>query len=134
MTNFRDLNRCKPEPFQIVTHQGFAVLVTNMRGEISEGSEGFFLHQTRFLSRFQIKVDEKSPQFVSAHAVDHHSLIAYYLAPLTSVANARAKPGEIVRKAIETVHLNAYTGGGVHFDIAVTNHSLVPAKLSLGSK
>ena len=131
LTNFRDLNRCKPEPFQIVTHQGFAVLVTNMRGEISEGSEGFFLHQTRFLSRFQIKVDEKSPQFVSAHAVDHHSLIAYYLAPLTSVANARAKPGEIVRKAIE-IHLNAYTGGGVHFDIAVTNHSLVPAKLSLG--
>ena len=135
-TDLRDLNRCRPNPGEIVAHRGFAALVASARGEIVEGIEGFFLHQTRFLSRFRIEVDDKSPRSVSAHQPDHHSLIAYYLAPTPAgVAagpekNAGGKPGEIVRKAIE-IHLNAYVGGGLHFDIFVTNHALAPTEITL---
>ncbi len=135
-TDLRDLNRCRPHPGEIVAHRGFAALVASARGEIVEGIEGFFLHQTRFLSRFRIEVDDKSPRSVSAHQPDHHSLIAYYLAPTPAgVAagpekNAGGKPGEIVRKAIE-IHLNAYVGGGLHFDIFVTNHALAPTEITL---
>lgn len=37
------------------------LLVTDTRGRIGNGMEGFYLHRTRFLSRLGIKVDEAEP-------------------------------------------------------------------------
>ena len=137
LTRLRDVNRCAVRPRDLVTHQGFAVLITDICGAIQEGLQGFFLHQTRFLSRFRINIGTEQPVFVSANKVDHHSFIAYYLAPTPvgkpAGANRhlpKAPTDEIVDKAIE-IQLNAFVGGGLHCDILVTNHALAPTEIPL---
>jgi hypothetical protein len=42
LTHLRDVNRCEVRPLDLITHQGFAVLVTDTRGTIQGGTQGFF--------------------------------------------------------------------------------------------
>ena len=114
------------------------MLVTNIDGHIdANGIEGFFLHQTRFLSRFRAKIEGSDPKFVSGNAVEHHSITAYYLAPTPVGAAAGPKrdaegdaTGEVVQKGIE-LQVNAFTGGGLHVDLIVTNHAMREADVTL---
>ena len=133
----RDVNRCSVRPTDLITHRGYAVLVTDTRGWIDGGKEGFFLHQTRYLSHFAIKIDHTDPKFVSANTVDHHFLTAYHLAPSPAGHAAGATPddddssgSEIVQKGIE-LQINAFVGAGLHLDIIVTNHALTPTTVSV---
>ena len=133
----RDVNRCSVRPTDLITHRGYAVLVTDTRGWIGGGKEGFFFHQTRYLSRFAVKIDDADPTFVSANAVDHHFLTAYHLAPSPAGRTAGATPdddnnsgGEIAHKGIE-LQINAFVGDGLHLDIIVTNHALISTTVSV---
>ena len=133
----RDVNRCSVRPTDLITHRGYAVLVTNTRGWIRGGEEGFFFHQTRYLSHFSMKIEGADPKFISANTVDHHFLTAYHFAPSPAGRSAGPTPeddsstdGEIIQKAIE-VQINAFVGDGLHLDIIVTNHALAPATVSV---
>ncbi len=133
----RDVNRCTVRPTDLIAHRGYTVLVTDTRGRIGSGLEGFYLHKTRFLSRLGIKVDESEPTFVSANVVDHHFITSYHLAPSPAGRAAGATPddasssgGEIVQKGIE-VQVNAFCGGGLRLDVIVTNHAMVATDVTL---
>lgn len=133
----RDVNRCSVRPTDLITHRGYAVLVTDTRGRIGADAqkEGYFFHQTRYLSRLVIKIDQAEPTFVSANKVDHHFLTSYHLAPSPAGLAAGASPdegsgGEIVQKAIE-LQMNAFVGGGLHLDLIVTNHALLATSVTL---
>ena len=128
------VNRLRVAPSYLVTHRGFAVLSAGRDGLITSGAQGFYLHQTRFLSRFEIKA--KDLQMVSANTTDPHAAIGYMLLP-SPAGPAGAPPGdeehdggEIVAKAIE-IRSNAYVGGGLHWDFTITNRSLAPASIAL---
>lgn len=136
-THLRDVNRCMVRPTDLIAHRGYTVLVTDTRGRIGDGLEGFYLHRTRFLSHFGIKVGGSDPKFVSANVVDHHFITAYHLAPSPAGHKAGATPdddsssgGEIVQKGIE-VQVNFFTGGGLHLDLVVTNHAMVETEVTL---
>jgi len=133
----RDVNRCTVRPKDLIAHQGYTVLVTGLEGWMGGGLEGFYLHQTRFLSRFGIEIDGKAPKPASANVVDHHFITAYHLAP--SPAGRQAEPegekvdppgSEVVSKGIE-LQLNAFCGDGLHLDLILTNHALAPAEITL---
>ncbi len=137
ITLLRDVNRCRVRPTDLIVHQGYAVLVTDVQGWIGKGLEGFYLHQTRFLSRLDIAIDGAEPKSVSANVVDHHFLTAYHLAPSPAGRPAepdreKADPGgsEVVSKGIE-LQMNAFAGGGLHIDVVLTNHALAPAEIDL---
>src|SRR5579884_253149 len=136
-TPLRDVNRCTVRPADLIAHRGYTVLVTDTRGRIGSGLEGFYLHQTRFLSRFGIKVDGAAPSFVSANVVDHHFITAYHLAPSPAGRAAGPTPeddsstgGEIVQKGIE-VQVNAFCGGGLRLDVIATNHAMTETAVTL---
>ena len=136
-TNLRDVNRCRVRPQDLIVHQGYSVLVTGVAGWIETGLEGFYLHQTRFLSRLRILVENAVPKAVSANEVDHHALIAYHLAPSSAgragePAGEAAKPedSEVIQKGIE-LQVNAFCGGGLHLDVTVTNHGLAWARVTM---
>ena len=131
------MNRCAVRPKDLIAHQGYTVLVTDVHGRIGEGIEGFYLHQTRFLSRLKLRIDEADPKPVSANVVDHHFITAYHLAP--SPAGRLAEPdgekkgasgSEVVEKAIE-LEVNAFTGDGLHLDLILINHALSEASVTL---
>ncbi len=133
----RDVNRCSVRPTDLITHRGYAVLVTDTRGRIDGGKEGFFFHQTRYLSSLGIRIDGSDPTFVSANTVDHHLLTSYHLAPSPAGRAAGPTPeddsstgDEIVQKAIE-LQVNAFVGNGLHLDLVVTNHALAETSVTL---
>jgi glycogen debranching enzyme len=133
----RDVNRCSARPTDLITHRGYAVLVTDTQGWIGGEKEGFFLHQTRYLSHFSMKIEGADPKFISANTVDHHFLTAYHFAPSPAGRAGGPTPeddgstgGEVVQKGIE-LHINTLVGDGLHLDIIVTNHSLAPTTVSV---
>jgi len=133
----RDVNRCSVRPTDLITHRGYAVLVTDTRGWIRGEKEGFFFHQTRYLSHFSMEIEGADPKFISANTVDHHFLTAYHFAPSPVGRSAGPTPeddsstgGEIIQKGIE-IQVNAFVGDGLHLDIIVTNHALAPAAVSV---
>ncbi|MDT7951130.1 MAG: glycogen debranching N-terminal domain-containing protein [Acetobacteraceae bacterium] len=136
-TRLRDVNRCTVRPDDLIAHQGYSVLVTDVQGWIGKGLEGVYLHQTRFLSRFHLRVEETQISCVSANVADHHCITSYHLAP-SPAARAAEPPGEhkgpsgseVVRKAIK-IQVNGYCGSGLHVDLTVTNHGLAAADLAL---
>ncbi|MBV9778100.1 MAG: hypothetical protein JO143_13740, partial [Acetobacteraceae bacterium] len=131
-----DVNLFWLRPGEYSAHRGHAILVTDTRGRVQSGTEGFFFRRTRFLSRLVMKVNDQEPHFVSANPVEPHFMISYHLAP--SPAGADAGPpgdkeksgGEMAQKAIE-IQVNRFVGGGLHMDVHVTNHGLAPTAVPL---
>ncbi len=136
-SKLRDVNRCRVRPQHLIVHEGYSVLVTDTQGWIGTGLEGFYMHQTRFLSRLRILVDDALPKAASANEVDHHVLTAYHLAPAPvgragEPAGESAEPSgsEVIQKGVE-LQLNAFCGDGLHLDVTVTNHALAPVQVTL---
>ncbi len=132
-----DVNLFWLRPGEYSAHQGHSLLVTDYHGRIRSGTEGLFLHRTRFLSRLVMKVNDEEPHFVSVNPVEPHFLISYYLAPSPAGAEAGPSPedkeasgGEMANKGIE-IQVNHFVGGGLHQDIHVTNHGLAKATVFL---
>lgn len=130
------LNRLRLAPEQIAIYRGEHVCVANRYGLMTSGLDGFYLQQTRFLSRFVLKLDGKPLRPVCANVVEAHSAIAYYLARFPAGAaggppgDEQAASGEIVDKGIE-VQVNSFAGGGLHQDVIVTNRALAPVTVAL---
>jgi len=132
-----DVNLYWLRPGELSAYRGHSILVVDPTGCIGSGTQGFYLHKTRFLSRLALKVGGKDPVFVSANPVEPHSLISYHLAPSPAGRAAGPTPGdkdssggEIAEKGIE-IQVNRYVGGGLHQDVHVTNHGMAPTKVTL---
>ncbi len=130
---FKDVNRFKMFPEVLIAYQGHSLLITGVHGQIRQGIEGFYHHQTRFLQHMDLEVDGMHPAFVSANPVDPYSYISYFLVPTPAGPRAGPPPdggGEIVDKAIE-IQLNGFVGNGLHVDVHLTNHALIPTEITL---
>lgn len=129
----KDLNRFKLFPETLVAYHGQSLLVTGIHGQIRERLEGFYLHQTRFLQLLDLSLDGLPLTFVSANPVDAHSFLSYYLAPTPAGRAAGPPPdggGELVEKGL-SIQLNGFVGNGLHLDLLLTTHALLPADLTL---
>lgn len=131
-----DLNRFRPRPWHLILHRGPALLIADLAGLITDGVEGFYYRQTRFLSKFRLTVDGAEPTSVSANPVASDAAIAYHLAASPAGDKAGPEPerpgsgGEIVRHGIE-IQVNRAVGGWLVHEVAVTNHALAPAETIL---
>lgn len=133
----QDVNRLKMFPDTLAAYQGHSICITGVHGHLLEGIEGFYHHNTRFLSRMAVRIDGCDPLFVSANPVDAYSFIAYYLCPHPGGREAGPLAddpaddgGEIVRSGIE-LQINRFVGDGMHQDVCLTNHALAEAVVEL---
>ncbi|HEY3719348.1 MAG TPA: glycogen debranching N-terminal domain-containing protein [Roseiarcus sp.] len=130
------LNRLRPDPETATIYRGHHVVVMDRDGLIASDEQGYYLQQTRFLSRFEVRGNGEKVKGVCCNGIEPYSAVAYYLLP--SPAGRKAAPrgdddpsgGEIVGKGIE-LQINTYAGGGYHQDIHVTNHALAEATIVL---
>jgi glycogen debranching enzyme len=130
------INRLRLDPEKTTIYRGHHVLVTDRHGQIKSEQDGYYLQQTRFLSRFELLSEGKSVKAVCCNSVEPHGAVGYYLLP--SPAGRKAAPvgdddpsgGEIVQKGIE-VQINTYVGGGYHQDVHITNHALAETSVVL---
>ena len=128
--------RLRVDPERVAAHCGVHVLELNPRGLIEAASDGYYFHQTRFLSRFALASAGKAVKPVSCASVEPHATVSYYLLP-TPAGRAAAPPGdddpsggEIAAKGIE-IQIDAFVGGGLHLDVTVTNRGLVRTDFAL---
>jgi glycogen debranching enzyme len=132
----RKLIRLHPRESNFEVSQGRAVLSTNLSGFIfPDTSDGFFVHQTRMLSRYRWLIDGKEPLPVVLSNVEQHSWMGYYiqLPPHLGAQFQDRGSGEMEEVSERSVELrlSRYVGFGLHEDVDLTNYTQQPVQLEL---
>ena len=101
--------------------EGSTFCLCDERGDIAEMTTGFFAHDTRFLSKFVLRVDGTRPLLLSSGRVEHFSA-AFFLRN----ANVDPLPGDALSIARER-----FVGTGMQERLRVRNESMGRLELSL---
>jgi glycogen debranching enzyme len=98
----------------VIIHRGSSFLVADSCGDIDPSSEcGFYVHDTRFLSGWQLRLDGKQPMPLSA-STPRIQEARHYLTNPDLVACKRATLGIRLRRVV---------AGGLHADLDLENFS-----------
>jgi glycogen debranching enzyme len=120
------LVRLRPRPKTLHISQGRSVFESDRDGLIPPDSAyGFFVHETRLLSRYEYLINETSPQPIAVSSVRQHSFLGYYVAFPPDRMQSEKDPGsgemeEVSEHTIE-LRVSRYVGGGLHEDLDLTN-------------
>jgi glycogen debranching enzyme len=101
--------------------EGSTFCLCDERGDIAEMTTGLFAHDTRFLSKFVLRVDGTRPLLLSSGRVEHFSA-AFFLRN----ANVDPLPGDALSIARER-----FVGTGMQERLRVRNESMGRLELSL---
>jgi hypothetical protein len=123
------LVRLRPRDDTIWVAQGRTVLATGRDGFITSGSEhGLFVHETRMISRYFLRIDGEAPKLVAQSNVEQHSWMGYYVRgmPGIVVPDPDAGSGLVDPSSEQTLEcrLSRYAGHGLHEDVDLSNFSL----------
>lgn len=69
------------QPLQITIHSGSAMLVTDHEGWVRGGRTGLFDHDTRYLSTYEMSIDELTPEFLTAEQPVFNGVVLSYTNP-----------------------------------------------------
>ncbi len=98
----------------VVATSGPVFVVSGRSGNIQpRTSEGFYAYDTRFLSRFHLSVQGRTPVLIGSGIVNH-ALNSFYL----SSSGSRNLPSGTL-----SIVRDRYISHGLHEDISVVNHS-----------
>jgi glycogen debranching enzyme len=101
--------------------EGSTFCISDEWGDVGERSSGFFAEDTRFLSRFALRLDGERPLLLSSRRVDYFSA-AFYLR--NQAAGGLAVDSVSVARA-------RFVGEGMQERIALENHTGDPVRLRL---
>jgi glycogen debranching enzyme len=102
---------------------GSTFVVSDRRGDIEAAPDqphGFFFRDTRFLSRWVLRVDDRPLDVLSTDDIDYFSA-QFFLYPPTGTIYENADLSVIRQRAV---------GDGIHEDVIVLNHAAHPIELS----
>ena len=103
---------------------GSTFVVSDRPGDIDAGVDtphGLLHRDTRFLSRWRLRLDGRPLQVLSTEDVDYFAA-QFFLAPST---------GTIYQNPSLSVIRQRYVGDGLHEDLVVLNHARHPVKATL---
>lgn len=90
-----------------------AFMVSSPNGDVVEGtSQGLFVSDTRFLSKFAVRVNGWSPEILTSGTINNYAATIYATNPADSAFATRTL--SIIR--------DRFVGDGVHEDIFIANH------------
>lgn len=122
------LIRLQPHNDSWFIGQGRTVLRTARNGSIPENTPyGLFVHETRLLSRHEIRINDQELIPVALSNVSQHSWLGYYilLPPGADPGPRDQGSGEVPPYAENTleVKISRFAGEGLHEDIELVNYS-----------
>ena len=130
----RSLIRIRLRDDTVYVSHGGTVLATQRDGLLREASEqGFFVDQTRLVSRYRCLVNGEPPLPVTSSNVGQESWLGYYLIPGEGPGSDPAgmvTPASAAQHSIE-LRMSRVVGDGMHEDLDLTNFTQHPAKLRL---
>jgi glycogen debranching enzyme len=116
----------KVGPPQLAIHHGQSILVSEPNGEIAPPSDmGFYFYDTRLISSWRIYANGQSWDLLNSGSITYFAHRVY----LTNRA-ILTEDGEIPPHTLGLV-LSRSIGEGLHEDIDVTNHGLMPVRFNL---
>ncbi len=112
--------------------QGGSVLTTGLDGFVTAEEHGFFVWETRLVSRYRWLVDGLPPLEVAVSNVAQHSSLGYYLVhhPEPERGGDGMPRATIAQQAVE-LRLSRSVGGGLHEDVDLTNFTRTARRLRL---
>src|SRR5438067_5954762 len=128
--------RLRPRHDTLHVTQNCTTLATNLDGFIEPGPDrGFFVHQTRLLSRYRYLIDGQPWTPLALSNVEQHTWLGYYI---THSPQAERDPrfktlgpgGTLAQQPVE-LRLSRFVGDGLHEDVDITNFSGEPAAFTL---
>ena len=106
----------------VTISEGDSFLICNEIGDVLPGKEaGLYGQDTRFLSRYEIFVNDQKPNALTGRPVGFHSAVHY----LTN-AHIDDFPDEAL-----SIARKRFVGDGLHEDLDVTNHALESVSFTL---
>ena len=130
----RSLIRLRVREHSVYLSRGYSVLATRRDGSLDAGPEqGFFVHETRLLSRYQWRINGESPLPVALSNVGQDAWLGYYIVAAPGYGNAEAgltAPQEAAQQSIE-FRVSRVIDGGLHEDLDVTNFTQESVQLDL---
>ncbi|HYD86557.1 MAG TPA: glycogen debranching N-terminal domain-containing protein [Vitreimonas sp.] len=132
------LVKLRPRADTLYVSSGRTVLATDRDGFIDDGPDmGLFVHETRLLSTYRYRIEDRALHPVAASNVSQRSWLGYYIAPapLREDAScfAATAAANIYKAAQQTVELrlSRFVGEGMHEDVDVSNFTQEPVRFRL---
>ena len=111
-------NEIKVGPSLITINQGNMFMVTFDNGEINSDSElGFFAQDTRFVSRYQIRIEGIPWSLATSSAVSYYGARYYLVSPQVETTLGTIRARELA------LTIERAVGDGVHEDFDIANYS-----------
>src|SRR5215208_6938605 len=99
---------------QHFAYSGRSVLVADLAGRVTgQGSEGFYVENTRLLSRHELTVDGRPLEPVAASPVEGSALLAY----------AQVPEGPTVPRGAVAIEMSCFVGEGLREVLRLENYS-----------
>lgn len=106
--------------------EGSSLFVASAAGEIDPSEEqGFFVQDTRLLSRYRMRLGDRPWLLVSSAPVTHYSAQWFFVNP------GFESPHGLIRRSSLELHIERTLRGGVHEDIDITNYGTRTASFVL---
>jgi len=116
--------------------QGRTVLATDENGFISSTTaQGLFVNETRLLSKYEYRINQKTIEAVAQCNVEQHTWLGYYivLPPGFDPGRPDQGSGQVAASSQSSLELklSRYVAGGLHEDVDLTNFTLKPTSFRL---
>ena len=104
-------------PPRITLAEGTSLFVTSPDGTIDSGEgHGFFVHDTRLLSRYRIRLGRRRWTLISSAPITHYSAAFFFVNP------GLESPLGSIRRGTVALTLERTLRGGVHEDLDIANY------------
>ena len=126
------LVRIRPRPQTVHIARGRSVLATAPDGLIDDHPDrGFFVHETRLLSRWRYLIDDAPPSANASSAVSQNHWVAYFVHPAPGVTPPPPDhgSGQVPDESRNTLELRVtrLIDDDLREEIALTNYTMEPA-------
>jgi len=102
--------------------EGNNFLVADDRGDVTGGTQGLYFNDTRYLSKWNLRLNGERPQRLSSHTVDYYSAAVFLQNP----------PSDALAPGSVSVIRDLFVGeGGMQQMLRVENHQIHPVDLLL---
>lgn len=137
MQPFRDpdLVRIRPRPSTTYISRGRCVMATGFDGTIdAHADHGFFVHETRVLSRWRYSIDGETPSPNASSSVRQDRWLGYFVvaAPGVPQPETDSGSGQVPAASQNTLELRItrVVDDALHEDIALTNYTSATTSFS----
>jgi glycogen debranching enzyme len=124
-----ELIRVRPRAFTTYISRGRGVLATTLDGLLTGNDDhGFFVHETRLLSRWRYLIDDQTLEPTSLSSVRQNHWVGYYVIPAPGVTRPPRDHGSgavpFTSQIPIELKVNRIVDEGLHEDIDLTNYTM----------